>query len=138
MLATFGPASLVVHCGTSADLEAAARQLDGNLTATLHGTPEDLGEHASLVRILERKVGRLIFNGFPTGVEVCPSMHHGGPYPATTDVRSTSVGTAAIGRFARPISYQDWPPAALPPELRDENPRDLLRLVDGVHTRDAI
>ena len=132
----FGPASLVVRCGTAEDLEAAARQLDGNLTATLHGTPEDLRAHAGLVRILERKVGRLIFNGFPTGVEVSPAMQHGGPYPATTAVRTTSVGTAAIERFARPVCYQNFPPDALPPELQDGNPRGIWRLVDGTLTKD--
>ena len=105
-----------------------ARQLDGQLTATIHGTPADLEEYASLVSILEHKAGRLIVNGFPTGVEVCPSMQHGGPYPATTDSRSTSVGTAAINRFARPVAYQNFPPSLLPPELQDANPRGIWRL----------
>ena len=85
--------------------------------------------------ILENKVGRLIFNGFPTGVEVCASMHHGGPYPATTDSRSTSVGTAAIYRFARPVAYQNFPQALLPVELQDANPRGIWRLVDGEMTK---
>ena len=132
----FGPASLVVQCDSPDELERIARHLDGHLTATIHGTEADLETYAGLVRTLEHKVGRLLFNGFPTGVEVCPSMHHGGPYPATTDVRSTSVGTAAIFRFARPICYQNFPHAALPPELRDGNPRGLWRLVDGAFTRD--
>jgi alpha-ketoglutaric semialdehyde dehydrogenase len=77
----------------------------------------------------------LIFNGFPTGVEVCASMQHGGPYPATTDARSTSVGSAAIERFARPVAYQNFPAAAMPPELQDANPRQLWRMVDGEMTR---
>ena len=81
--------------------------------------------------MLRRKAGRLVFNGFPTGVEVCHAMHHGGPYPATTDPRETSVGSAAILRFARPVCYQDFPQAALPEELRDENPRGIWRMVDG-------
>ena len=131
----FGPATMVVRCGSAEALERAARVLPGNLTATLHGTDDDLRRHAGLVRILENKAGRLIFNGFPTGVEVCPSMNHGGPYPATTDVRSTSVGTAAIFRFARPVCFQNFPPSALPPELRDENPRGIWRLVDDTFTR---
>ncbi len=134
----FGPASLLVACGSTDELIAVARSLDGNLTATLHGTEDDLRDHADLVAILQDKVGRLVFNGFPTGVEVCPSMHHGGPYPATTDSRSTSVGTAAITRFARPLCYQGFPEAALPSELHDANPRGILRMIDGTYTRDAV
>ncbi|MCJ7629233.1 MAG: hypothetical protein MUO50_12705, partial [Longimicrobiales bacterium] len=112
--------------------------LQGNLTATIHGTDEDLARHEELLHVLAGKVGRLLFNGFPTGVEVCPSMHHGGPYPATTDPRSTSVGTAAVFRFARPLAWQNFPPSALPPELQDGNPRGIWRLVDGAFTRDPL
>ena len=101
-------------------------------------TPEDLKNYAALVSILEGKVGRLIVNGYPTGVEVCASMHHGGPYPATTDSRSTSVGTAAIHRFARPVAYQGFPQSLLPVELQDANPRGIWRLVDGEMTRAAL
>jgi alpha-ketoglutaric semialdehyde dehydrogenase len=108
-----------------------ARNLDCHLTATIHGTEAELFEHAGLVRILKRKVGRLIFNGFPTGLEVCPSMHHGGPYPATTHSHFTSIGQAAIYRFTRPICYQGFPESALPPELKDANPRDIHRIIDG-------
>ncbi len=131
----FGPSTVLVNCGSREELERIASSLDGHLTATVHGTPQDLKDYASLVSILEKKVGRLIFNGFPTGVEVCPSMHHGGPYPATTDGRTTSVGTAAITRFARPLCYQGWPNESLPEELRDDNPRGIWRLVDGERTR---
>jgi NADP-dependent aldehyde dehydrogenase len=127
----FGPSTVVVRCGSREEMEAVARNLEGHLTATIHGTPTDLDEYGALVSILENKVGRLIFNGFPTGVEVCASMQHGGPYPATTDSRTTSVGTAAILRFARPIAYQNFPQAALPSELQDANPRKIWRLVDG-------
>ena len=84
-----------------------------------------------MLAILETKVGRLVFNGFPTGVEVCHAMTHGGPYPATADGRSTSVGTRAIERFARPVCYQNFPDAALPDELKETNPLGLWRLVDG-------
>ncbi|MGB6484883.1 MAG: hypothetical protein WBE86_15460, partial [Candidatus Acidiferrales bacterium] len=91
-----------------------------------------------LVAILESKVGRLIFNGYPTGVEVCHAMVHGGPYPATSDGRSTSVGTQAIYRFARPVCFQSFPSAALPDELKDENPLGIWRLVDGEQTRQAL
>jgi NADP-dependent aldehyde dehydrogenase len=134
----FGPSTVVVRCGSRQELEAVARQLDGQLTATIHGTAADLEQYAWLVSILEHKAGRLIVNGFPTGVEVCPSMQHGGPYPATTDSRSTSVGTAAIHRFARPVAYQNFPQSLLPPELQDANPRGIWRLVDGQLTKEAV
>jgi NADP-dependent aldehyde dehydrogenase len=133
----FGPSTVVVRCGSREELESVARQLEGQLTATVHGTPADLEEYAALVSVLEQKAGRLIVNGFPTGVEVCPSMHHGGPYPATTDSRSTSVGTAAINRFARPVAYQNFPQSWLPAELQDGNPRRIWRLVDGELTKDG-
>lgn len=133
----FGPSTVVVRCGSREQMEAVARSLEGQLTATIHGTAADLAEYASLVSILEDKAGRLIFNGFPTGVEVCASMQHGGPYPATTDSRTTSVGTAAILRFARPVAYQNFPQAALPPELQDANPRKIWRLVDGEMSRES-
>jgi NADP-dependent aldehyde dehydrogenase len=131
----FGPYTLLITAGSYTELEEALKALDGQLTATLHATPGDLAEAADLVRILERKAGRLIINAYPTGVEVCPSMQHGGPYPATTDARFTSVGTAAIARWARPICYQNFPPDLLPPELRDENPRGIMRTVNGNLTR---
>ena len=113
----FGPATIVVT-GSRDELKQIASSLEGHLTATIQGTAADMAEHYELVAILERKVGRLLFNGFPTGVEVAPAMQHGGPYPATTDSRTTSVGTAAIERFVRPLCYQDFPDALLPEELR--------------------
>src|SRR6185369_2162497 len=134
----FGPSTVVIRCGSREEMHAVARGLEGQLTATIHGSVADLAEHASLVSILEDKAGRLIVNGFPTGVEVCASMQHGGPYPATTDSRSTSVGTAAIHRFARPVAYQNFPEASLPLELRDANPRGIWRRVDGAMTQDAL
>ena len=134
----FGPSTVVVGCASREEMESIARNLEGHLTATIHGTEADLADYAWLVDILERKAGRLIFNGFPTGVEVCPSMQHGGPYPATTDARTTSVGTAAISRFARPVAYQNFPQAALPPELRNDNPRGIWRLLDGQLNRDSL
>ena len=127
----YGPATVAVRCSSAAQMVDIARSLEGHLTATLLATEDELAEHRELVEVLQNKVGRLIFNGFPTGVEVCPAMHHGGPYPATTDVRSTSVGTAAIQRFARPLCWQDFPDAALPEALRDGNPLGIWRLVDG-------
>jgi NADP-dependent aldehyde dehydrogenase len=132
----FGPFTLLITAGSFTELEEALKCLDGQLTATIHATAADLAEAADLIRILERKVGRLIINGFPTGVEVCPSMQHGGPYPATTDARFTSVGTAAISRWARPVCYQNFPADILPPELQDGNPRRIMRTVDGKLTRE--
>lgn len=134
----FGPFAWIVAAQSASELERAAEHLEGQLTATVHGTADDLQTAAPLLRILERKAGRLIVNGFPTGVEVSPAMNHGGPYPATTDVRFTSVGTAALLRFVRPVCYQDFPPTLLPEPLRNENPRGLWRLVDGKLTQAAV
>ncbi len=131
----FGPASLVTHCGNQADLERVAESMEGQLTASIHGTPEDLKTHARLVRILERKVGRIIFNGFGTGIEVCPSMHHGGPYPSTTHSFFTSIGTAAIYRFVRPVCYQGFPDECLPESIQNKNPGKGWRMVDGDMTQ---
>jgi alpha-ketoglutaric semialdehyde dehydrogenase len=134
----YGPATLAVSFASREALLEAARGLRGHLTATLHATEADLAAHADLVAVLTRKAGRLVWNGVPTGVEVAHAMHHGGPWPASSDARATSVGSAAILRFARPVSYQDFPDAALPEELRDANPRGIWRLVDGRLTRDAL
>jgi NADP-dependent aldehyde dehydrogenase len=134
----FGPSTIIVTAADKDQLIEAASYLRGHLTAALHHSGSELEEYAQLVDLLESSVGRLIFDGFPTGVEVCPSMHHGGPFPATTDVRTTSVGTAAIKRFARPICYQGFPQASLPDELRDGNPLNILRLVNGQWTRDKV
>jgi NADP-dependent aldehyde dehydrogenase len=134
----FGPASVVVVADDAGGLERAAEALEGQLTATIHGTDEELVAHARLIEILQRKVGRLVFNGFPTGVEVAHAMQHGGPYPASTDARTTSVGSAAIQRFVRPVCWQGFPQAALPVELRDRNERGILRMIDGKLTRDDV
>jgi NADP-dependent aldehyde dehydrogenase len=131
----FGPSTIVVACNSAEHLEQIARQLPGQLTATVHGTEQDLVNHRTLLSILEQKAGRLIFNGFPTGVEVCASMHHSGPYPATTWPYFTSVGTAAIHRFARPVCFQNFPDAALPLELRKKNTRNIWRLIDDQWTQ---
>jgi 2,5-dioxopentanoate dehydrogenase len=131
----FGPSAVFVTASSREQLMQIARELEGHLTATIHGTADDLRDFADLVDVLQQNVGRLIFNGFPTGVEVCPSMQHGGPYPATTDARTTSVGTAAIERFVRPICFQNFPQDVLPPELRDDNPLKIWRLVDGQFIR---
>lgn len=127
----FGPTSLIVEANTKEEILIAAQNLTGHLTATVHGTAEDLEEYSELLDILEQKVGRLIINGLPTGVEVGHAMVHGGPFPATTDSRSTSVGTGAITRFTRPVSFQDFPDSLLPDELKNDNPLSIWRLVDG-------
>lgn len=132
----FGPSTLNVSTDDKTEMLRIAEELDGHLTATIHGTEQDLTEYSDLVTVLEQKVGRLIFNGFPTGVEVCHSMVHGGPYPATTAPQSTSVGTAAIKRFARPICYQDFPQQALPEQLKDGNPLKIWRMVNGEIMKD--
>jgi NADP-dependent aldehyde dehydrogenase len=127
----FGPSTLVVTYTHRQQLIELIERLEGQLTATIHGSEADLIEYSDVVRLLETKAGRLIFNGFPTGVEVCHAMVHGGPYPATSEGRSTSVGTRAIYRFARQVCFQDFPNNALPAELREENPLRLRRMVDG-------
>lgn len=131
----FGPTTLLIHYGQPGDLVAVAEKLHGHLTATLHGTEEDLRNASELIAVLERKVGRILVNGYPTGVEVCPAMVHGGPFPATSDGRFTSVGTRAMLRFARPVCYQDFPDAALPAELQRGNPRGILRMINGTLVR---
>jgi NADP-dependent aldehyde dehydrogenase len=127
----FGPTTLLVKSDTVIELLEIANKMEGQLTATIFGNEEDLEEYAHLIEVLETKVGRLIFNSFPTGVEVCHSMVHGGAFPATSDSRSTSVGTRAIERFARLVCYQDFPQTALPVELKDNNPLGIWRMVDG-------
>lgn len=134
----FGPTTLLVQHSTRDQVLAIARALEGHLTATIHGTEQDLREFADLIAILENKVGRLVFNGFPTGVEVTHAMVHGGPYPATSDGRSTSVGSRAIFRFTRAVCYQGSPDSALPDALKDANPLGIWRMIDGEMSRDAL
>jgi NADP-dependent aldehyde dehydrogenase len=126
----FGPSSLLVVCGDAEELRAVVEAMPGQLTATLQLDAGDHAAAADLLPVLETKVGRILVNGWPTGVEVCHAMVHGGPYPATSDSRATSVGTLAIERFLRPVCYQDLPQDLLPPELRDTT-RAFRRLVDG-------
>ncbi len=127
----FGPSSILIACRSRGEMLQIANNLRGHLTATILGAEPELAEYRDLITILERKAGRLIFNGFPTGVEVCHAMVHGGPYPATTDSRATSVGTAAIRRFLRPVCYQNFPDCGLPASLRNDNPATIWRLVNG-------
>jgi NADP-dependent aldehyde dehydrogenase len=132
----FGPASVVVVCKDAAELRAVIEVLEGQLTATLQIDPEDYAQARTLLPLLERKVGRILANGFPTGVEVSSAMVHGGPFPATADGRSTSVGTGAIQRFLRPVCYQNLPAELLPEPLGDANPRGIWRRRNGALTKD--
>ncbi len=127
----FGPVSLVVKCQDYKQLLTVIESLQGQLTGTVHCTESELAASEQLVTLLRQRVGRLVINGFPTGVEVCDAMMHGGPFPAATDSRFTSVGTAAIARFLRPICFQNYPQALLPDALKDSNPLHLPRIVNG-------
>jgi NADP-dependent aldehyde dehydrogenase len=127
----FGPASVAVSIDNKKEMLDIARNLSGHLTATIHGTEEDFIEYKDLLDILEQKAGRLVINGFPTGVEVCNAMVHGGPYPSTTDSKTTSVGTAAIYRFTRPVCYQNLPQSLLPAALKNKNELTIYRLING-------
>jgi NADP-dependent aldehyde dehydrogenase len=131
----FGPFTLTVGCTDLKELLRAVEILEGQLTASILGEPAEIGGQPGLLNALQDKVGRLLFNGVPTGVEVCPSMHHGGPFPATTDGRFTSVGTDAALRWVRPIALQNTPQQFLPPALKDENPLGILRMVNGEFTK---
>ncbi len=131
----FGPSTITVMADSKEELLASANKLSGHLTASLFATDEDLADNTELINILERKVGRLMINNFPTGVEVCHSMVHGGPFPSTTNSRSTSVGTGAITRFTRPVCYQSFPDNLLPDELKNNNPLSIMRLFDNERKR---
>jgi NADP-dependent aldehyde dehydrogenase len=131
----FGASSIILVCQDEGELRSVLACLEGQLTATLHMDPADDVLAAELIPLLERTAGRILANGWPTGVEVCHAMIHGGPYPATSDPRTTSVGSMAIDRFLRPVSYQNLSLALLPPELRDDSRGDgIPRLIDGVLT----
>jgi alpha-ketoglutaric semialdehyde dehydrogenase len=127
----FGPTAILIECSNLEELFAVANHLNGQLTATIHLEGSDIDYARKLLPILERKAGRILVNGYPTGVEVSYAMVHGGPSPATSDSRVTSVGAMAIERFLRPVCYQDFPASLLPESLKDENPLHLWRLVDG-------
>ncbi|WP_420551605.1 aldehyde dehydrogenase (NADP(+)) [Tenacibaculum aiptasiae] len=134
----FGPFSMVVQCENAAQLEEIISQLEGQLTGTVISDENEVAQYGSVVSALQNRVGRIIFNGVPTGVEVCPSMVHGGPYPASTDSRFTAVGIGSIKRWVRPFSYQDWPNELLPDELKNENPLQISRSVNGMLTKNGV
>ena len=134
----FGPTTVVVEVADQAQLSAALNGLHGQLTATVIGEQADFEQFRELTPLLEQKVGRILLNGYPTGVEVCDSMVHGGPYPATSDARGTSVGTLSIDRFLRPVCFQNYPDSLLPDALKNGNPLRIQRLVDGSPSHDAL
>jgi acyl-CoA reductase-like NAD-dependent aldehyde dehydrogenase len=134
----FGPTGIIIPVNSKNEMIDIATNLSGHLTATVHGTNEELADYKELLDILEQKVGRVVINGFPTGVEVCSSMVHGGPFPSTTDSKTTSVGTAAIYRFTRPVCYQNMPQSLLPAEIKDKNILSIYRLVNGEATNKDI
>ena len=134
----FGPYAIVIHCTDMNEMTEVARNLEGQLTATLMATEKDILENEELVEAIKNICGRFILNGVPTGVEVCLSMHHGGPFPATTDSRFSSVGADGIKRFARPIAFQNWTNTFLPDELKNENPLGIWRTVNNELTKNAI
>ena len=134
----FGPYSIVVQCENEKQLEEIISSLEGQLTGTVISDDNEAANYPTIIDALQNRVGRIIFNGVPTGVEVCPSMVHGGPYPASTDSRFTAVGVNSIKRWVRPFSYQDWPNNLLPDELKNENPLQILRSVNGILTKEQV
>jgi NADP-dependent aldehyde dehydrogenase len=134
----FGPFSLIIRCENIEEMTEVATHLEGQLTATLIATEEDVLSHNDLVEAVKNLCGRLIMNSVPTGVEVCLSMQHGGPFPATTDARFTSVGSDGIKRFARPVAFQNWPDSLLPDELKNDNPLRIWRTVNNQLSKDAV
>jgi 2,5-dioxopentanoate dehydrogenase len=122
---------LIVKCKDRNELYRVINHLKGQLTSSVVGVENELAQNADLLQLLQEKAGRLIINSVPTGVEVCPSMQHGGPFPSTTDSRFTSVGVDAIKRFVRPVSFQNFPQSLLPVELKDENPMNIWRLYNN-------
>ncbi|HMH31728.1 MAG TPA: aldehyde dehydrogenase family protein, partial [Puia sp.] len=134
----FGPYSLVIRCDDEKEMLSVAQHLEGQLTCTLIATEKDVRDHPALVEAVQDICGRFILNGVPTGVEVCLSMQHGGPFPATTDSRFTSVGADGIKRFARPVCFQNWTDGLLPEELQNANPLSLWRTIDNELTKQGI
>ena len=134
----FGPFSMVVECENAAQLEEIISKLEGQLTGTIISDNDEISKYGHVVAALQTRVGRIIFNGVPTGVEVTAAMHHGGPYPASTDSRFTAVGTQSIKRWVRPFSFQDWPNHLLPNELKNDNPLGISRSVNNEQTKASI
>ena len=129
---------MVVQCENVNQLELIISKLEGQLTGTIIAQDNEVSNYQNVILAMQNRVGRIIFNGVPTGVEVCPSMVHGGPYPSSTDSRFTAVGIHSIKRWVRPFSYQDWPNDLLPDALKNENPLGISRLVNNSQTKNSI
>jgi 2,5-dioxopentanoate dehydrogenase len=134
----FGPFALIIKCKDADEMLAVTEKIHGQLTATLLATGRDLADHAELIAVIQKKCGRIIFNNFPTGVEVAKAMHHGGPFPSSSNSQYTSVGPDSIKRFVRPLSFQNWPDEFLPEELKSSNPLGIWRTVNNELTKEAI
>ncbi len=134
----FGPYSIIIRCKDIQEMKTVALYLEGQLTCTIMATEDDIRSNEDLVEAIKNLCGRFILNSVPTGVEVCLSMEHGGPFPSTTDSRFTSVGADGIKRFARPIAYQNWPDSLLPDELKNSNPLNIWRTVNNEPGKDTI
>jgi len=134
----FGPFTIVIECADKAELLAAVEAIEGQLTGSFMATENDIANYAEVIDALRERVGRIICNGVPTGVEVCPSMHHGGPYPSSSNGRYTSVGYDALVRFTRPVAFQSYPNSSLPDELKNENPKGIFRLVNSKLTKSTV
>jgi len=134
----FGPYSLIVKCKDVPEMLAVTQHLEGQLTCTIMATDNEIKENAELLYAVQDICGRIILNGVPTGVEVCLSMHHGGPFPSTTDARFSSVGADGIKRFARPLSFQNWGNELLPDELKNENPLGIWRTVNNQLSKEKL
>lgn len=134
----FGPFSLLVQCESITELKTIISHLEGQLTGTIIAEEDELSKLSNIVEALQNRVGRIIYNGVPTGVEVCPSMQHGGPYPASTDSRFTAVGIHSIKRWVRPFTYQNWPNELLPKELQNKNSLHIFRLINNQLTKESL
>ena len=134
----FGPFSLIIECANPVEMSDVIRSLKGQLTATIMCTDKDVSDFRELIEMIQELAGRILFNGVPTGVEVCHAMQHGGPFPASTDSRFTSVGTGAIKRFVRPVAFQDAPDSYLPDELKNKNPLGIWRLMNGEFSKNEV
>lgn len=134
----FGPYSLLIECENFEQMLAVAREMDGQLTSSIIGTDSEIAANRALIGLVSDHCGRLIFNGVPTGVEVCLSMQHGGPYPSCTDSRFTSVGADAVKRFVRPLAFQNCPDALLPDEIKDGNPLGIIRTINNIPSKEII
>jgi len=134
----FGPYSLIIECDDLKGMLNIANHMDGQLTTTIIALESELADNAELFEIIKDNCGRLVFNGVPTGVEVCLAMQHGGPYPSCTDSRFTSVGADAIKRFIRPVTFQNCPDSLLPEELRDANPLHLVRTINNISSKEIV